>query len=855
LFLPMKPLTHNRWRRIDDLLARALERPEAEREAFLDACGEDPELRAEVAAMLRAEAAAAALLDQSAATYAAPLIAAEETPIDRPPAGHRIGPYRILETIGAGGMGVVYRAERADGAFEKRVALKLVKRGMDTDEVLRRFRYERRILASLDHPHIATLYDGGVSADGRPYLVMELIEGEPITAYCDRHRLTVDRRLDLFRHVCVAVQHAHQKLVIHRDVKPSNILVTADGTPKLLDFGIAKLLLDEDENSPRTRAGVRLLTPDYAAPEQLRGDPVTTATDVFSLGAVLYQLVTGTQPFHRRAIDGTVAPADQVARRPSTAVSGGLATEGGSGEASAESPALERGTTPERLRRRLQGDLDTILLKCLDPDLDRRYSSPQQLIDDLDRHRLGLPVRARPDSWTYRARKFAGRYRVPLAAAGLAGALLAGQATFHTLRVTAERDRAQTEAVRAQTTARFLQRLLGDAYPSVTRGESFSMSELMRRAVARVDSLPEEPILQAALLRTLGDVYREQGEFVEARILLERAAELHRRADGLRSRAYADVLMALGHLYYDAQEFAAAAETHSESLDIFRALYLPDDTLVLFATNNLATAAAALGDHDRALALHQEVLARRHRLFADTSQLVHTTLNNIGDLFNRLENYEAAEREFREAVRIREIALPRDHPSLALTAMNLGTVLQRLRRHDEAEPMIRQALEIFERVFGPDHPRVGLASFQLATVLEETDRLEEAARLFAITTDIDRRIHGPDHPEVALDLRRLGIVNVRLGECPVAEEALAEADRILDLNAVPLDDKARAVVRDALVSCLLAERRFAEAEAILVESLEAGVTSEASIGGWTALSPGRRLAELYEARGNSADVP
>jgi eukaryotic-like serine/threonine-protein kinase len=774
------------------ILDRILDLEESQRAARLLAEADGDEALIDlVRAMLRADAEPSRVLDRSAAELLG--LGDGDAPDDMPYGG-RIGDYRLLRVAGHGGMAAVYAAERTTGDVRQIVALKIVKRGLDTDELLRRFTRETRVLASLQHPNIARFLDAGSTADGRPYLVMEYIEGRPLTAFCDERQLTVGQRLDLFSTVCETVQFAHQRLIVHRDLKPTNILVTGRGEVKLLDFGIAKLLTDDaDPHDPLTRTGIRVLTPEYAAPEQLRGEPISTTADVYALGLLLYELLAGTHP--RAAADGPDRSPDVLA--PSTAVRRVARGERGTMLAQA------RATTPDRLRRTIAGDLDRIVLKALEPDAGQRYRSAEQLLDDLGRYRDGRPVRARPNTVTYRLLKYTRRHRAGVAATGAAIALLVALSGFHAVRITQERDRARAEAGKAQATTQFLQRLLGDAYPSVALGDSFSMTDLLARATARVDSLAAQPAVQAELLRTLGDIYREQGRFTEALALLERAVETHRRSEQPLDRAAGQALSALGHLQYETKDFAAALETHRESLRIFRRVMAADDSLVLFALNNIATAATELRHFDEARSAHEEVLARRARLFADTSQLVHVTHHNLGHLYETMGRDSAAERAMRTALQIRRSALPSDHPATALTMTNLAALLARTDRLEEAEGLYRHALEAFRRVFGPDHHRVGLAAYSYGGLLQRMGRLEEAEAMLRTTVSIDRRTYGDRHMEVGLDLRRLGSILAEREDWAGAIAALREADDIFGAHDVPPTDPRRADVRTRLAEALV----------------------------------------------------
>ena len=419
-------MTPERWQQVKALFEQALERPPDERAAFLDqACHGDEALRREVRSLLSSHDDG--FLD-------------EPLSLDAPSGddgaahtGQRIGAYRLVREIGHGGMGAVYLAERADGQFHQQVAVKFVRHGVDSDTLRRRFRAERQILARLEHPHIARLIDGGVSEDGLPYLAMEYVEGTRIDHYCDAHHLSTNERLRLFLAVCEAVHYAHQNLIVHRDLKPSNILVTEGGTVKLLDFGIAKLLDDNAAATPLDevpRTGMRVMTPEYASPEQIRGEPVTTAFDVYALGIILYELLAGQRPYRLSGLSpGEMERivCEKAPARPSTAVTREAQTDA-TRAATPEEISRMRSTQPDKLRRRLAGDLDTIVMMALHKDPSRRYRSVGQLSEDLRRHLDGLPVTARPDSFAYRISKFIRRHWMGVAAAVFIS-LLGGIAT------------------------------------------------------------------------------------------------------------------------------------------------------------------------------------------------------------------------------------------------------------------------------------------------------------------------------------------------------------------------------------------------------------------------------------------
>jgi serine/threonine protein kinase/tetratricopeptide (TPR) repeat protein len=509
-------MTPENWQRLKAVLDGALEREEGTREAYLrEACGGDAQLLRQAESLIASQEDSWTALDRPAP----PLV--EEERESR--VGQRIGAYEIVSEIGHGGMGTVYLGQRADEEFRKSVAIKLVRRGMDTDFVLRRFRNERQILAGLEHPHIARLFDGGATEDGQPYFVMEYVEGQTLPEFCDSRRLLIAERLKLFLDVCSAVQYAHQNLIVHRDLKPANLLVTADGSVKLLDFGIAKLLNPEfsSQTPDQTASALRLMTPDYASPEQVRGEPITTSSDVYSLGVVLYELLTGHRPYRVK----TGEP-EEIARvvcqqepeKPSTAVTGlekvtGPGSEGNVAETSWAVSATREGE-PGRLRRRLRGDLDNIVLMALRKEPQRRYGSVEQLAEDIRRHLDGRPVVARKDTPGYRAAKFIRRHRASVAAAGLiALSLVSGiVATARQARI-AEANRARAER-RFNDVRKLADSFLFEFHDAIQKlpGSTPARELIVKRAAEYLDGLSKESGQDASLRRELAVAFQRLGE-------------------------------------------------------------------------------------------------------------------------------------------------------------------------------------------------------------------------------------------------------------------------------------------------------------------------------------------------------
>ncbi len=569
-----------RWGKIKEILDQALDLPAAKRAAYLDETCPDEEWRAEIEDYLALEDDIGDFIEEPVAD-----LLAEQAAEGRE--GQEVGPYRLVRPIGHGGMGRVYLAVRADEAYQQEVAVKILKRGLDTDEIVARFRRERQILANLEHPNIARIIDGGSTADGLPYFVMEHVEGTPIHHYCQAHRLSVDERLRIFRRVCETVHVAHQNLIVHCDLKPSNILVDADGKPKLLDFGIAKLLRPDGSDTTLTRLGGRLGTPRYASPEQTVGGSITTASDVYSLGVVLYELLAGEPPglASEAPTPGTVGPvaspyatqpvpARPAMVKPSTAVRRAL-------KRTTEKLEGEERRRLEQLRRKLRGDLDNIVLKATQPEPGRRYGSAAELGEDLGRHLDKLPVRARPDTFFYRAGRFARRHPIGLTAALLIFALLVmlGLQVQHTW---AQRERARGML---ETFVVLIDSI--DATTSVVSSErAFQMLQELELGLGPDSIL--DPHDHALILNRMARMYRHYEFLSEARRAHERSLQIRRQSPDLSPEDLAEGLSDLGAVLVDQEEYAEAEAILREALEIDLPLSPEARETRLAAWNNLA---------------------------------------------------------------------------------------------------------------------------------------------------------------------------------------------------------------------------------------------------------------------------
>jgi tRNA A-37 threonylcarbamoyl transferase component Bud32/tetratricopeptide (TPR) repeat protein len=614
----MPAMTLERWQKLKTLFESALEREGDDRAAFLDqACAEDPSLRLQIEALLRSHERAAEFLEAPVIDVATRRDEDQAESVE----GRRIGPYQAIREISHGGMGTVYLAARADGQYKKHVAIKLIRRGMDTDEILRRFRHERQILAALDHPNIARLLDGGTTEDGRPYFVMEYIEGVPIDDYCNTHRLNTAERLKLFRTVCSAVHYAHQNLVVHRDLKPRNILVTADGGPKLLDFGIAKLLNPElsGQSMDATATGLRLMTPDYASPEQVRGELITTASDVYTLGVLLYELLTGHRPYRvtgRAMQEIAQAVCEQEPEKPSVSVVRGpwsLAKESGQ----APSTKDQGPRTRDKLRKQLSGDLDNIVLMALRKEPQRRYASVDQFSEDIRRHLEGLPVIARKDTLGYRAGKFVTRHKVGVVAAALvflvlvrAVVVIAWQAKI----AAEQRDRARVEAAKAERISTFLQQMLSSADPNwyVTgkaKGPKVAVEDVLNEAAQRIETeLVDQPEVKADLHHTIGNTYRALEVYDAAERHFRAALELRRRLFGEHHPRVAESLYFLGAVFHLKGDYATAEQLFRQALAILRMEPNRENANLPFLVADLAGLLIGKGDPTAAEPLFREAL-------------------------------------------------------------------------------------------------------------------------------------------------------------------------------------------------------------------------------------------------------
>ena len=862
-------MTPERWKRIEDLALAAMALDLSERADFLDvACDGEASLRQQVEALIES-------FDQVDSLMAAPTLLRRGRPpavegLSPPPgpaldlaAQPRIGPYRLLHAIGQGGMGTVYLAARSDDEFQQSVAVKLLRPGLGSASLMQRFRSERQILASLDHPNIARLLDGGTTGDGWPYFVMELIEGQRIDAYCDRQRLTIRQRLELFREVCGAVAYAHRNLVVHRDIKPSNLLVTEEGIPKLLDFGIAKLLdpTDFPHAVEATRSGLRPMTPPYASPEHIQGRAITTASDVYSLGVLLYKLLAGRLPFattglspeglERVLIEATPAkpssavtrpdPDRQTERRPDTSV---------------PRPIARSRQGRRQLRRQLAGDLDNIVLTALRKEPERRYGSVEQLAEDLRRHLEGLPISARKDTFAYRTGKFLRRHKVAVGIAGSSLVLLSGFAAAmagQAAQLARQRDRARQERDRAEQVSTFLADVFALVDPYVAKGQTVTVVEILEKGEQKLrQALRDQPGVQASLLHVFGAIYRKCGLYEPAERLLQEALQARRHLLGEEDVEVAESLNELGLLSYDKGRYEQASDFYRRASVIRSDSLGGDHPSVAEALTNLAVSSRADGDVEAADAISRASLEILHRAPDAPDLLLRRALTARAVSLIAIGDYDRAEATLQRALDLRDSGVDDNSHELATAMAHLGAVY--LARHHvaDAERAFRRAHSMYEQVVGPGHHDVATCIVNIGSCHSLRGELDRARSHCEEALEVLETAVGPNHRNFASALGNLGLIYRRLGRYDRAEAVL---DRALEIfsTTVHQGDENVAYATYQLASCLSDRDRFARAELLYRRAEEIHRRSAGPVGaGLSASLSG--LAALLGRQGRRAEA-
>lgn len=819
-----------RWRRIEEIFQSVLDGPPEDRARLLDsACGDDPELREEIESLLASHEESG--FTAPAAFHDAVKVLEQRT--QQLEEGRKFGAYRVLRTIGRGGMGSVYLASRADDAYRKLVAIKIIRRGLDTDDIIARFRSEYQILATLDHPNITRLLDAGTTNDGLPYFVMDYIEGEPIDEYCDVRKLNITERLQLFRGVCAAVCYAHQNLVIHRDIKPGNVLVTKEGVPRLLDFGIAKVLAPGTASGDKTLPGRQPFTPEYASPEQARGEAITTASDVYSLGVLLYKLLTGRPPYRLAAS----APAnvewaicDAGPEKPSAIVMREEAvSEKNDARITPDSVSQTREGTPDRLRRRLEGDLDNIVLVALRKEPQRRYASAEQFSEDIRRHLGNLPVIARPDTAGYRAAKFVARHKAGVGAAALLVATMSAgiAATAWQSRVAAvESKRSHVEAAKAQRINGFLQDMLSFSSPAYGssnphKDPDAKVSQVVEQAAKRAETeLADQPEVLAEMERTIGELYYAQGRYDQAEQILRKALARYIRLYGADGHETVEAANMLANVLLRKGNTTEAEAFFRNDIKIERNQAQKrnlDDRTMAYVLGDYGSMLDQKGDN-AAEGYLQEALHYTSKLSGKERAYVAMLYNDLGDVAYRRGNLDEAERLNRAALEEYRKLPEGSYVEMGATLSNLGAILIRKGKYSEAEPFVREGLELRRNLLGNAHPDTAMSLFRLSDLLYrkgDYPGAETAARE-SVQVFNSASTTPANNPYFANPLMELGLIMNKTGRARDGEVYLREALEIRT-HLLSKGNQLIGASEGALGECLTLQKRYATAEPLLLD--------------------------------------
>jgi serine/threonine protein kinase len=750
--------TSEHWQKVKDILAAALEQEGAARAAYLDsACESNQDLRFELEFLLAAG-------KEGAATAPATPTGEEEQP------AALIGPYRLIKKLGVGGMGQVWLAEQTE-PVRRRVALKLIKAGLYDDTVVHRFLSERQSLAMMEHPAIAKVFDAGASSSGQPYLAMEYVDGLPLTDYCDQKKLKVKERLRLFLQVCEGVQHAHQKAIIHRDLKPSNILVTeVDGkaAPRIIDFGLAKFIASTLPGETMfTQVGAFLGTPGYISPEQAdpAGQDIDTRADVYSLGVILYELLTGDLPFDtgqwkKQRLDEILRRLrDLDPERPSAKVA--------TNKNRSISRADCRSTDPRQLALSLRGDLDSITLKALERDRNRRYGGPSELAADIERYLDNLPVLARPASAGYRLQKYLHRHRLAVVLSTVTALLLVSFAIVEAIqlrRTTRQRDR-------ADRVAEFMTQIFQVSDPSEARGNSVTAREILDRSSAEIDqSLGRDPELRGSMMFLMGSVYQNLGLYAKARTLLEQALEIDRRMFGSANEHTIAAMSALALVLDSQGQHGEAEKLARESADQASHLLGLRDARTLKARQALWNVLYREGRYSEAEALGRETLNIARSLLGPESPDTAIYSIALAKSDAALGRYSETENLLRGAIAVDMKVFGANHPQTIYAMNHLAATLSESGKPAEAEKVMNQVFDTQRRVLGPDHPQTLTSASNLANFISDQGRYREAAKLFRDILASELRILGPDSQGTLLTAGNLANALAQLGQFAEAED-------------------------------------------------------------------------------------
>ncbi|MEZ5344682.1 MAG: tetratricopeptide repeat protein [Pyrinomonadaceae bacterium] len=837
------------WMLVKELLGRSLDLEPGFRAEFLKDSGAKKEIVKEVISLLEYEEESEEFLSVAASGFIVSETAAEdagESPIEK-----EIGVYKVIDELGHGGMGAVYLAERIDGKFDQRVAVKMLRREFNTAAIRRRFKKEREIQASLVHPNIAHLLDAGTTEDGVPYIVLEYIEGDPVDEYCERNKLTLNQRLKLFNRICDAVAFAHQKLIVHRDLKPSNILITKDGEPKLLDFGISKLL-DEEIDQAHTITSLGAMTPEYASPEQVNGESVTTSTDIYSLGVILYELLTGRRPFtHTKGNPAEIYRAikEDTPEKPSqAALSSSENTDpaGGKTPGTSQLPGDTRKSDGKNTNvlaggmssassgvnpKLLSGDLDNIILYALRKDPDRRFSTVDQFSADIWRYIDGMPVSARPSTFLYRSSKFIKRnsFAVSVAVLVLAVMIAGIIATAWQARIAnAERDNARSEAAKAVKINAFLQNVLNFSNPhwlssNPEKNRNATVSEAIDAAVKNIDEeLKGEPEIQAEVRFTIGKTYFGQGRIADAEKILRKAMEQFAETQGQDSERVMQVSVILADSLYLKGDYPEAEKYYRRAIEYFQRETEKKDNpgrWFAIASNDLGNITINQGKITETEKLYGDALAAARKLSDEDRWIVPIVLANIGMLNLNRGDFKNAKERFLEAEKILKGLSAEPKFEYANVLKYLGRSSKMSGNYQEAETEFLQAYEIFVKNVGEEHQYTAQALTELADVYYLQEKYDKAEKKIRDAMTIQNRKLKDDHWDVTVSKSVLGKILTKTNRVAEGGKVLTEAlDTQKKINKT--QNPVVAETKISLAENYISQKRYREAEKLLVEVKE-----------------------------------
>lgn len=848
------------WKKVKELLNEVLQIQPPERQFFLSKSGFNQTIINEVKSMLAVEAEAEKLMNLSAIEFTKDFFVEEDS---NSLIGQQIGVYRIIRELGYGGMGAVYLAERIDEKFEQKVALKLLKREMNTSAIRRRFQQERKILASLEHPNIARLLDAGTTDDKIPYLIMEYIEGLSIVDYCNKNHLDLNHRLDLFRKVCGVINFAHRNLIVHRDLKPSNILIDSQGNPKLLDFGISKILSAEFEQAnSATITKMGAMTPSYASPEQIQNKSVTTATDIYSLGVILYELLSGHRPFEDKETDfkeiyKAVIEIDpplpsSLINKISKESEEFAKTETESiieNSRKSESKNEKSGSDTEANKIRqtihgksgftsqsLRGDLDNIVLKALRKEPERRYLSAENFAEDIHRHQLGLPVTASPNTFSYQVGKFVKRNKVAvtLSCLMLAAMVLGITATIWQARIAqAERDRAQLEAEKAKKINAYTQNILNFSNPlwgspNPQRNREAKISDALEEALKNIDTdLADQPEIQAEILSTIGTTYIGHGQYDKSIQLLERAIEKFDQTLGSNNTKSMKTSVTLAEAVYLKGRINDAEKLLVEAVDYFRPLIAKDKSqtkVFALASNNLATIYMGVTKYKEAEELWKESISVTKEFTGKERQIVPAVLGSLGFLYASNGRFSEAIDLYKQALDELILAGDADKYDAGTLYMKMGVTFFDMEDYEQANNHYQKSYDILLKTVGEENLYSGIVLYRIAHNFYKQERLGEAEKL--VNENLERQIHHFPNGHILVGwLERLkGEIYTKTDRIKKGEVFLRKSlAYFLKTHKEPSRNISQ--VKLALGENLSKQNRFDEAQDLIKSALENSIKS------------------------------